>query len=81
MFADSILINRPFVVTAVGVRLCRPSEARPVVTVRDFSSSAGCYAGRTDEIGQERAFLSSSFWLPALRVHGRRPICWYGLAC
>ena len=26
MLANPILINRPFVVTAVGVRLCRPSE-------------------------------------------------------
>jgi arsenate reductase len=26
MIAHSILINRPFVVTSVGVRLCRPSE-------------------------------------------------------
>lgn len=26
MLANSILINRPFVVTPVGVRLCRPSE-------------------------------------------------------
>jgi arsenate reductase len=26
MFADSILFDRPLVVTAVGVRLCRPSE-------------------------------------------------------
>jgi arsenate reductase len=27
MLANPILINRPFVVTPVGVRLCRPSEA------------------------------------------------------
>jgi arsenate reductase len=27
MLAHPILINRPFVVTPVGVRLCRPSEA------------------------------------------------------
>ena len=27
MLAHPILINRPFVVTAAGVRLCRPSEA------------------------------------------------------
>lgn len=27
MIADPILINRPFVVTPLGVRLCRPSEA------------------------------------------------------
>lgn len=27
MIAHPILINRPFVVTALGVRLCRPSEA------------------------------------------------------
>ena len=27
MLANPILINRPFVVTAKGVRLCRPSEA------------------------------------------------------
>lgn len=26
MLADPILINRPFVVTPLGVRLCRPSE-------------------------------------------------------
>ncbi|TKC91655.1 hypothetical protein FAZ69_04210 [Trinickia terrae] len=26
MMAHPILINRPFVVTSVGVRLCRPSE-------------------------------------------------------
>ena len=26
MLADPILINRPFVVTAMGTRLCRPSE-------------------------------------------------------
>ncbi len=26
MLANPILINRPFVVTPVGVRLCRPSE-------------------------------------------------------
>jgi arsenate reductase len=26
MVAHPILINRPFVVTAKGVRLCRPSE-------------------------------------------------------
>lgn len=27
MLANPILINRPFVITPVGVRLCRPSEA------------------------------------------------------
>ena len=26
MMANPILINRPFVVTAAGIRLCRPSE-------------------------------------------------------
>jgi len=27
MIAQPILINRPFVVTPIGTRLCRPSEA------------------------------------------------------
>jgi arsenate reductase len=27
MMADPILINRPIVITSLGVKLCRPSEA------------------------------------------------------
>lgn len=44
MLADPILINRPFVVTSLGTRLCRPSEVvldiLPTIT-RPFAKEDG----------------------------------------
>lgn len=44
MLADPVLINRPFVVTSLGTRLCRPSEVvleiLPTVT-RPFTKEDG----------------------------------------
>ncbi|TCS38016.1 arsenate reductase [Paucimonas lemoignei] len=45
MLAQPILINRPFVVTSVGVRLCRPSEVvldiLPLPQKRPFTKEDG----------------------------------------
>jgi arsenate reductase len=45
MLAHPILINRPFVVTPMGVRLCRPSEAvldiLPLPQLRAFTKEDG----------------------------------------
>ena len=45
MLAEPILINRPIVVTQLGVRLCRPSEVlldiTPVVLTADFVKEDG----------------------------------------
>lgn len=45
MLAQPILINRPFVVTPIGVRLCRPSEAvldiLPLPQQRPFAKEDG----------------------------------------
>jgi arsenate reductase len=45
MLANPILINRPFVVTPVGVRLCRPSEVvldiLPLLQKGPFSKEDG----------------------------------------
>ncbi len=45
MLAHPILINRPIVVTPLGVRLCRPSEAvlelLPVPRLADFTKEDG----------------------------------------
>lgn len=40
MIGNPILINRPFVVTPMGVRLCRPSEAVLDILPADAFSSA-----------------------------------------
>ena len=40
MVATPILINRPFVVTPMGTRLCRPSEAVLDILPADAFSSA-----------------------------------------
>lgn len=46
MLAHPILINRPFVITGLGVRLCRPSEV-----VLDILSSPQQGAFRLDTMG------------------------------
>lgn len=55
MLADPILINRPFVVTSLGTRLCRPSEVvleiLPTVT-RPFTKEDGEVV--IDQDGQRR---------------------------
>lgn len=55
MLADPVLINRPFVVTSLGTRLCRPSEVvleiLPTVT-RPFTKEDGEVV--IDQDGQRR---------------------------
>ena len=55
MLADPILINRPFVVTSLGTRLCRPSEVvleiLPTV-IRPFTKEDGEVV--IDQDGQRR---------------------------
>ena len=55
MLADPILINRPFVVTSLGTRLCRPAEVvleiLPTVT-RPFTKEDGEVV--IDQDGQRR---------------------------